>query len=426
MNRLTPMSRLTPKMRQGIRRGRRAERGTSLLELMVAVAVFMIIAGSVFKLFQQQQGSQATLSGQVGINLALRATVAQLQMDVINAGNGYYQNANIPSWPVGVTIVNTLNNSGTACNSGTTYGPSCFDQLNVLVAANSSTYPPVQPAASVNTSTGSMTVLPASGFTAAQTEAEFVKGDELLVISNSGTPQIAAVVLTGNGTLSGSNVLLTFNPTDANGLNTVNQATPADTDWLDISACDNPASGISAAACNTALNNSTPARFTDAFSTAAWIIKLAPVSYQVCAGPGSSTSPYSCDQSAGSPDIADPKLIRTQAGVSTMMMDQIIGFRVGAYLFNSPNSGCQYESNDVLCNYQYVAANYTVSNGTTASDPYNFSLVRGVRVSLIGRTAPNYRTSYRNSFDGGPYQVQGTAAVINPRNMSMNDNGGLP
>jgi hypothetical protein len=74
-----------------------------------------------------------------------------------------------------------------------------------------------------------------------------------------------------------------------------------------------------------------------------------------------------------------------------------------------------------------VASQYTITSGSsTASDPYNFSLVRAIRVSLIGRTAPDYRTRYTNSFDSGPYQVQGTAVVINPRNMSMNDNGGLP
>jgi hypothetical protein len=50
-------------------------------------------------------------------------------------------------------------------------------------------------------------------------------------------------------------------------------------------------------------------------------------------------------------------------------------------------------------------------------------MVRSIRVSLIGRTTPsNIDTEFQNTFDQGHYQVQGIAVVINPRNMSMNDN----
>jgi len=49
--------------------------------------------------------------------------------------------------------------------------------------------------------------------------------------------------------------------------------------------------------------------------------------------------------------------------------------------------------------------------------------VRSVRISLIGRTAPNYSKAYtfRNTFNSQPYQIQGMTVVVNPRNMSMND-----
>jgi hypothetical protein len=45
-----------------------------------------------------------------------------------------------------------------------------------------------------------------------------------------------------------------------------------------------------------------------------------------------------------------------------------------------------------------------------------------VRVSLIGRTNPNPDPTYtfRNTFDGGPYQVVDANVVINPRNITMN------
>lgn len=400
---------------------RKKQRGASLLELLISIALFMIIGGVAFALFNQQQNASMVVNGQTGLNLASRAAVSQLQMDVTNGGNGYYQSANIPSWPVGVTIVNTMSTAGTPCNSGMTYGPTCFDQLNVVVAANSTNYPPVHATDSTGAAGSTNCTIPssgvgyaqaASGSTLAQTAAEFSSGDQLLLIRGTGTPQISTVVLTAAGIASGSAVELQFHPTDTYGLNTI---TP---DPLDISACDGIYTESTNPTCNTLLNSGVGApRFADSFCGSDWVIKLAPISYQVCAGPGSPTVPFDCDQSSTSPDIEDPKLIRTQAGVSTIVMDQIIGFRVGAYLFNSP----------VANTYQYLASQYTInSSSTTASDPYNFSLIRAVRVSIIGRTAPNYSLPYRNGFDGGPYQVQGTAVVINPRNMSMNDDGGLP
>ena len=47
-----------------------------------------------------------------GMNVALRNAAAQMQVDLVNAGTAYFQGANIPSWPVGVTIVNNVVTSG--------------------------------------------------------------------------------------------------------------------------------------------------------------------------------------------------------------------------------------------------------------------------------------------------------------------------
>ena len=94
-------------------------------------------------------------------------------------------------------------------------------------------------------------------------------------------------------------------------------------------------------------------------------------------------------------------------------MEQVIGFKVGGSVWNDPNAGI-----DVM-NYNYDASSYTTTAGT--SNAFNFTLLRSVRVSLIGRTTPittgNY--VYKNAFDNGPYQVQGTALVVNPRNMNL-------
>jgi hypothetical protein len=74
--------------------------------------------------------------------------------------------------------------------------------------------------------------------------------------------------------------------------------------------------------------------------------------------------------------------------------------------------------NDTTGNYYYKASAATNTSGGYNND---FSLIRSVRTSLLARTPPNATIAYRNQFDGGPYQVLGASVVINPRNMSMND-----
>jgi hypothetical protein len=63
---------------------------------------------------------------------------------------------------------------------------------------------------------------------------------------------------------------------------------------------------------------------------------------------------------------------------------------------------------------------YDYNNADYAS---NYYLVRSMRISLIARTTPSNDPAYDfiNPFDGGKYQVQGASIVVNPRNMSMND-----
>jgi hypothetical protein len=91
-----------------------------------------------------------------------------------------------------------------------------------------------------------------------------------------------------------------------------------------------------------------------------------------------------------------------------VIAEQVIGFKVGAATWNDATSTSSetYHFNPNDIGY------------------YNdFTLVRSVRISLIGRTNPDPDPTYtfRNTFDGGPYQVVGATVVVNPRNMSMND-----
>jgi prepilin-type N-terminal cleavage/methylation domain-containing protein len=392
----------------------RAAGGFSLLELVIAMAIFLIISGVSFSLFNQQQASTKLLQGQTALNIALRNAVAQLQMDLVGGGSGYFQGMNMPSWPVGVTIVNNMSTTNTSCYNSTTntYGVSCFDRFNIIVAANQTIYPAIHATdntggtsgtsncstTSSGTAYGQAAVLNGTTWTLANTALEFRSGDQLLFITNSGA-RITTAVLTSNATVSGSAVKFKFNATNADGSNSLAN------DPLDITACDGQA--------NCASNN----KLGNQFCGNDWIIKLAPITYQVCSGPG---SPAGCDQSSTSPDIQDPKLVRKQSGNQYVVMEQVIGFRVGATLWNGGGASESSSADSVATSYNYLASTYTV--GTTSS-PWNFSLIRSVRASLIGRTAPsNSDSEFRNAFDQGRYQVQGVAVVVNPRNMSMNDN----
>jgi hypothetical protein len=100
-------------------------------------------------------------------------------------------------------------------------------------------------------------------------------------------------------------------------------------------------------------------------------------------------------------DPTNPKLIRRQNGQDTVIAEQIIGFKVGAAIWNSTGAGA----------YSFDTASY-------GSD---WTLIRAIRVSMIGRTGPDPTNSFRNSFDGGPYKIQSVSVVINPRNLSMHD-----
>jgi hypothetical protein len=102
----------------------------------------------------------------------------------------------------------------------------------------------------------------------------------------------------------------------------------------------------------------------------------------------------------------------TQTVSQKTLATQIIGFKVGASLFNNT-------TDTDTTTYSFDASSY--NNGSSV--PYNYTLIRSVMVSIIGRTKPVTDPTYvfRNSFDGGAYEIQGVSMVINPRNMSMSD-----
>ena len=362
--------------------------GFSLIELLVAMAMFLTITAAAFSLFGGEQTTFQRQQGQIGINVALRNATAQLQMDIYNAGTAYFQGVNIPAWPVGVTIVNNVVAAGQSCYNSATfaYGANCFDILNVIAGANPATFPPMNATDSTGaagagnctiTSNGIAYGQAAAGLTLANTAANFTAGDQVLLLAADGK-KLTSVVLTANGAVVGGAVKLIFNATNVDGTNTLAN------DPLDITACDNLACPV-------------PNNFGNQFCGGDWILKLAPITFKV-----DSTNP------------ANPKLTRTINGVTATVMEQIVGFKVGATIWNSA-------ANTVSTQYNYDASSY--SNNMAGDQGWNYTLVRSLRVSLIGRTKPNNNPTYKfhNLFDNGPYQVEGMSVVVNPRNMSMND-----
>jgi len=116
------------------------------------------------------------------------------------------------------------------------------------------------------------------------------------------------------------------------------------------------------------------------------VLKLAPITYQVYAS-----------------DPTNQKLTRTEGGQTNVIAEQIIGFKVGAAIWNGTTDST----------YNFDAKTY--------STPFDWSLIRAIRVSMIGRTPADVKSNFRNSFDGGAYKIESVSVVINPRNLSMND-----
>jgi prepilin-type N-terminal cleavage/methylation domain-containing protein len=338
--------------------------GFSLLELMVALTIFLVVSSAAFDLFSVHEAAYSQQQMINGLNISLRNALTQMQLDLVNAGTGVTVGPDIPSWPIGVTVTN---GSGAGCDPTTTqsYIASCFDSFSVIQVDNSA--PAVHPAVSgancVSTTSSTFFVDAASGLSLSSTAALFHSGDQLLFLKSDGS-QMTTAVLTKDGQVTGSKVKLQHNPTGANGIN--NSAN----DLLGISLNSNNKLG-------------------DTFCSSDWVLKLSPLSYSV-------------DVSNSS----DPQLMRNTGGTSTVVADQVIGFKVGVALFNDDTSS----GTDT---YNYDASSYG----------YDYTRIRAVRVWVVVRSQPgiNPADKFMNTFDHGNYHVLGGSVVVNPRNLSMKD-----
>jgi prepilin-type N-terminal cleavage/methylation domain-containing protein len=375
--------------------------GFTLIEFLIAMAMFVVLGGAVLEMFAKQAPYFTRQQNLVGVNIAMQNAVSQMQIDLANAGTGYYPGIVIPSWPIGITIVNQ-DPAAPACNipATFTYTQACFDKLNILTV--NSTIPPVHPtnsaggitAGSCSTTTGSpFYILPSGVQTPAQAAAGYNVGDQVLLVKAGGGGGGTKGPTSGTSTTvtNGAQINTFVVTAVAAGANNValsfNVPNPGPTN----STTDDPL-GITTTN-NSALNLGT------SFCASDWVMKLEPTTYQIDA----TTNPQ------------NPTLQRVQNGVSDNIAEQIIGFKVGAatWVVNS--------TADVPT---YSFYGQKLMTDTPQGYQSDFALIRSVRVSLIARTNPNPDPSYtfRNTFDGGPYQVVDATVVINPRNMTMNGN----
>jgi Tfp pilus assembly protein PilW len=400
---------------QQTRLGRNSN-GFTVLEFLVAMAVFMIVTGAVFTLFRKDDPLFNNQQNMVGVNLALQNAVTQMEVDAVNAGTGYYPGTNIPNWPIGITIVNKVPVAGDCGDNATyIYNSTCFDTLN-LITVDPNTLPQHVGVlnGTVNTNTSnSMVLYTPTITTAAQATAlaaNYKSGDELLMLKVDGS-QMTTVSLSQNGSAAGTTVTLHFNSTNPDGTNI------AANDFLSITSNNGQADNNGHAQLGISYNN------TD------WVLRLKPIIYSV-----------------DSTDPTNPKLVR-QDGIGApedVIATQVIGFRIGAALFNDPvgatatadmassgsTSQCSTSSDSSTpsTTTTYMAYNYNACSfgewNNSHNPTYDFSIIRSIRVSVIGRTTPNSSgntVTFRNTFDSGPYMIQGLSVVINPRNLSMTD-----
>jgi prepilin-type N-terminal cleavage/methylation domain-containing protein len=392
--------------------------GFTLLEMLVAMAMFVAISGAAFSMFAKNAPLFTQQQNTASLNIALQNVVSQMQLDLVNAGTGYYPGMLLPSFPTGVTIINQ--SPAVACNvpSTFTYTAACFDKLNILaISANT---PPTHPTDSTGltgtancTSVSALTagaapaqdtaltfyIQASPGLTLTQTAAGYSSGDQVLLVQSIAGSGNLNGVTTGGATTVGTNgatinsFVLTGAPVvNANTVGLPFHAAGNGTPLAVNSSADDP---LDITTSNTASNLGTT------FCPADWVMKLDPITYQVSVA-----------------NAQDPTLTRTHtvAGVTNVdnIAEQVIGFKVGASVWGLSDNGITTST---------TLYNFYAQNTTTAAQPgynNNFSLVRALRVTLIGRTNPNPTGTFENTFDQGPYQVLGTDVVINPRNMTMN------
>ncbi len=364
--------------------------GFSLVELLVAMSLFLVVGGAAITLVRRHMPMFTTAQNQTGINIALRNAVAQLQMEVVNAGTGFSGATPAAFSPMGATITKAANAN---CKATATYVAGCFDSLQLISV--DSNVPPLAPSIDaaatqpVDTTAGTTIYLTIPGNALGATAAylPFLKaGTELMLVQGgtdvptvSGKPAISIVVLQTDAVASGTAIKLTTMAATLSGV----ACAPVNTNGVPSAA--NDVLGIyDAGECD---------RFTSIFNPKFdYVVKLA------------TGAKYSVDATT---DPTNPKLVRTIAGgPPDVIAEQIIGFTVGAWSSQKVVGGV-------------VTPGYTITPADYSSD---WTSVRSIQVQIVARATPNTDSAaaFTNTYDQGNYQVQGISVVINPRNLNTN------
>lgn len=366
--------------------------GFSLIELMVALAVFLIVGGAAVSLVRRHTPLFNTAQNQAGLNITLRNAVAQLQMEVVNAGTGFSGATPSTFSPIGATITKAAVPN---CNATANYVAGCFDRLS-LIAVDTS-LPPLAPwgdtGLSTNADTSNTTLYLSNplGGTPAQYDAwaKALPAETELMFVQGGTdvPSIALVVLKDPAVSKGNYIQITT----TSATQTINNCHDETNTVM-----PNPVTGIPSEpdplGIYDFIQNGECYRFTGNFNGQLdHVVRLF------------ASASYSVDTTVP----ANPKLVRISAtGAQDVIAEQIVGFSVGAW-----------------SNWRAAAGAPPV--GYTM-DPTNFksdwASIRSLQIQLIARTTPNSDnpSNFKNSYDQGPYQVQGISVVINPRNLNTN------
>lgn len=407
----------------------RRNKGFSIFEMLVAMAVFLIVASAAFSLFNKHLAMVTEQQSLSGVNIGMRNAMSQLELDLAAAGPNLFSGVQQSGSPVqpfslGVIIHNNTPAAAGACapNANWSYpiNLACFDSLTLLTVkpCGGTTAAVLQiddPGNSTESLSSSSIVWgndfnPGANLT--NDAACYKQGDEILVVQPSnGIPLtcdsgnqfnycMGVVTLTKDAQVSGGKIQLQHNPTGAGS------------DPLGIL--------FTSAATN---NYSNANGLGVGYSNGAFIVDL---------GDGTNDITYSVLTSATDP--ANDQLVRCNGTACTatnaqVLTDQVIGFKVGAILWDNAKTNATDDANYFYDSSKYCTDAIVGADCSTtpppANDPNDFTLIRAVRVSMIARTVPKANSpalpNFKNGFDGGPYLVQQGSVSVDLRSITNSD-----
>jgi len=417
-------------------------KGFSILEMMVAVAVFLIVASAAFSLFNKHLALVTQQQGLSNVNIGLRNAMSQLELDLAAAGPNLFSTMQPTGSPIapfslGVVIRNNTPTVAGACtpNANWSYptNQACFDSMTLVqpkpCTAAGGTIAPVlvtndpgqSGTAILNSSTVFVTDLNSTAVLANDIQC-FKKDDEVMFLQVAtgtllacdptqpavlSTYCVGVVQLTQDAKTAGANgIKLQHNPT-GNGTDSVG-------DPLGIVF-------NSSGSTNFAKSNGFSYPFDATGGT-----------YVIDLGDGSQDITYAVMTSATDP--TNDQLVRCNGTACTaanaqVLTDQVVGFKIGAILWDNAQTNATDDANFFYDASKYCTDAIAGADCSTtpppANDPYDFTLIRAVRVSMVARTNPGANSpvlgNFRNGFDGGPYLVQQGSVSVDLRSITNSD-----